>query len=406
MSTPATHCDRFVRLNSRTGAVAIDRDALPNAAASVLFGPGVALAAFPAEVKRISEGRPIMLVAGASSSRTPAIAQAVAALAEVASPACTYMVEGISDATVIARGIQLAADYDVGTVAIIGGGTTIDVGKAIAALVRQAGALPASADAVLSFTAGELKINPAAALSWCAMPTTTGTGSESTWNSVLEEGDVKLSLKGVPPASLIAADPDLLRGLAPRPRNIAVADALSQALEVVCSGHTSEPAVELALCAVKQLSAGIASMELDPDGSRGHLAWGSLLMGIAFAHGRLGLPHALAHYCVKYGMSHGNMVGALTGPSLRVQSIDAGVRARLERLESILNVQDCAEWAGGLIGGLLSSAGLPATLAEAGLATPDFEWIVPREMELGPQIGVPPRPATPDELMEALEGSR
>jgi len=288
---------------------------------------------------------------------------------------------------------------------MIGGGTTIDVGKAIAALARQPDSAPTS-ESVLRFTLGELTIDPGASLSWCAMPTTTGTGSESTWNSVLEEGEVKLSLKGVPPASLIVTDPDLLEGLDPRPRNVAAADALSQALETVCSGHTSEPGVELAICAVNHLSYGIRTMDTDPGVSRRHLAWGSLLMGVAFAHGRLGLPHALSHYCLKYGLSHGNMVGALTGSGLRVQSRDAGVRARLERLAQAVNVQDCVAWAEALVSGLFSAVGLPATLAEAGLTTADFEWIVPREMELAPQIGVPPRLATPDELMEALEGSR
>jgi len=396
---------RLVRVDSTTGAVTLNRQALPKAADSIFFGRGNAVTAFPSEVARIAAGRPVMLVAGATSSRSPAIAQALTALKERVPVACTLLVHGRATSEVVAGGMALAIEHQVSTVAMVGGGTVIDVGKAVAALCRQPGAEP-TPDYVDRMTAIADGIDPSFVVPWCAVPTTSGTGSESTYNSVLEMGDVKVSLKGIPPASLIVADPAPVAETPHRAARVAACDALSQAMEVLCSGHTPHEAQVLAAWAIKALSAGIDALDADPNAAADHLCWGSLLMGIAFAHGRLGLPHALAHYCLKYGLSHGQMVAGLLAPGLRVQAKDPEVRARLEALAALLGVDDSISWAQRTTDRLLRSAGLAATLAEAGISRDEMEWIAQRELELVPQIGVPPRPATFAELMEALENSR
>lgn len=99
-------------------------------------------------------------------------------------------------------------------------------------------------------------------------------------------------------------------------------------------------------------------------------------------------------------------MAGLLAPGLRVQAKDREVRARLEALAALLGVDDSISWAQRTTDRLLRSAGLAATLAEAGISRDEMEWIAQRELELVPQIGVPPRPATFAELMEALENSR
>jgi len=54
---------------------------------------------------------------------------------------------------------------------------------------------------------------------------------------------------------------------------------------------------------------------------------------------------------------------------------------------------------------LFEAIGLPRTLIEAGLAGPDLDWIVARELENHPTFGTPARPATPAELRDVLEGA-
>ena len=57
-------------------------------------------------------------------------------------------------------------------------------------------------------------------------------------------------------------------------------------------------------------------------------------MGIAFAHAGLGLPHALVHFCMKYGLAHGHMVGILLAPGLTIQAQqDPATALRLARVE-------------------------------------------------------------------------
>ena len=83
-------------------------------------------------------------------------------------------------------------------------------------------------------------------------------------------------------------------------------------------------------------------------------------MGTAFAHARLGIPHALVHYCARFGLAHGHMVGLLLTSAMRVQARQAGVQERLRGLESQM-----PEMAGGVLEWL--SRSVPQLLAIAGL---------------------------------------
>ncbi len=84
----------------------------------------------------------------------------------------------------------------------VGGGTTLDVGKAVSALAEHD-----SAEDVEGFQVGRHKVDPARALPWIAVPTTSGAGAESTNNAVIELGDEKRSIRGIQPPEMIMADP-------------------------------------------------------------------------------------------------------------------------------------------------------------------------------------------------------
>ncbi|MEW6106243.1 MAG: iron-containing alcohol dehydrogenase [Bacillota bacterium] len=172
-------------------------------------------------------------------------------------------------------------------------------------------------------------------------------------------------------------------------------------------------------------AAGVAATTRDT------LCWGSFLMGIAFAHARLGLPHALVHFCNRFGLSHGNMVGMLLAPGLAVQARDPETARRLARAAQALDrVLRCREvpapegpppespisqtsvpggsellfrWLETRIPALFAATGLPHCLRAAGLTRADLDWIVARELESRPSFGTPARPATPGELKEVLE---
>ncbi len=497
----------LLHLDAATGEVHLDRGALPRAAAQVVFGRGSAVRVVPDAAARLaSPARPgILVVVGKSSSSVPEMAELVNGLRRLegrvsdgdGAPGATsvdvFAVQGHADHETIRAGIAAVYKVRAGVVVAIGGGTTIDVGKSVAALACQrddrltgittthphltdvnANAAPdvgavrgtvraagAEADSevdvdVAAYHLGRRHVSPERTLPWIGVPTTSGTGSESTDNAVIELGDEKRSLRGIPPAQLIVVDPALTDSLPFVPTIVAAVDALAQSLEVLTNSSASAQVQEVALAGFTALARGIegllcvatrASASGSGSGSgvsRGHvlgtirpgglgpsscervvrdtLSWGCLLMGIAFAHARLGLPHALAHFCRRFGLSHGNMVGILLAPGLAVQARDEETARRLERaaraLEKALDPGSVAR-SGGLpeahdgyeplfrwlktrISALFAASGLPSSLRAAGVSRADLDWIVARELESRPSFGTPSRPATPDELKGVL----
>ncbi|MGE5573633.1 MAG: iron-containing alcohol dehydrogenase [Bacteroidota bacterium] len=462
----------LVELDAGSGGVRLDHTALPRAAERIVFGRGLGgRVVSEAVVRLVDPSRAaVLLVVGESSSNAPEIAALLNRLRRLADHGTAALraevlkVRGHADHDAIRAGIAAVRRSGASLVVAIGGGTTIDVAKSVAALARQgdeedAGVavnvdVDADVDAdvdvdVAAFHLGRRHVAVEKALLWVAVPTTSGTGSESTDNAVIEIGDEKKSLRGIPPARLIVADPALTDSLPLAPTVVAAVDALAQALEVLTCAGASPEVQEVALAAFATLARGIEDLYLltrsnslpllaasaaeVADTTRDTLCWGSLLMGIAFAHARLGLPHALVHFCNRFGLSHGNMVGMLLAPGLAVQARDPETARRLARaaqaLDAVLRCGDVPapegpapesrisetsvpggsellfRWLETRIPALLAATGLPHSLRAAGLTRADLDWIVAREMDGRPSFGTPARPATPGELKKVLEGA-
>jgi alcohol dehydrogenase class IV len=168
-------------------------------------------------------------------------------------------------------------------------------------------------------------------------------------HDAVELGDEKRSIRHIPPPSVIMADPVFTDSLPLSYTVVSLVDAVVRSLEVITHAKASPEVQAVSLAAFLNLSQGLETLMSDeknePEGraisrsggssgdnsvspaasgieitrhTRDVLSWGSLLMGIAFAHAGLDLPHALAHFCMKFGMSHGHMVGILLVPGLRV----------------------------------------------------------------------------------------
>ena len=115
-----------------------------------------------------------------------------------------------------------------------GGGSALDAAKAIAVLAAS-GRDPLDHLEVV----GAGRPVPIAGLPCTAVPTTAGTGSEVTRNSVLSAGAVKASLRSpllLPRVAIV--DPDLLAGAPPTTVAASGSDALSQLIEP-CLLYTS-----------------------------------------------------------------------------------------------------------------------------------------------------------------------
>lgn len=418
-------------LDSASGRVVLNRTAFPKAAKEIFFGRGLAAQQLTKAVEKTSPD--VLVIVGASSSKTQSIQESIQRVFQAVRKVQTFQVRGHADHHTIRGGIEAVHKINPGLLIVIGGGTTLDVGKAIAGLALQEGG-----EEITPFQTGERALNPDRVLPWIAVPTTSGTGSESTNNAVVELGDEKRSIRQIPPPAMIIADPSLTDSLPLSSTIISLVDAIAQSLEVITHAAATPVVQSLSLAAFLNLAQGMQALSQIPPSPvtsklaispeiRTTLSWGSLLMGIAFAHAGLGLPHALVHFCMKFGLAHGHMVGILLVPGLAVQAYYDGESAlRLARVEqafinsakensldisfdqettisSDFDFGQLLSWLEGSIAKLFARVGLVTSLQKAGLSAADLDWITTQEYALGASFGVPKRRATKDELRAVLQ---
>ena len=254
----------------------------------IVFGPGVL-----AELGGIAAGmgRRALLVTGRTPSRAEPARETLAA-AGVA--AVDFAVAGEPTVDDVRRGADLARSEGVDLVVACGGGSAVDCGKAVAALLGNGGD---PLDYLEVVGRGQALTRPSAP--FVAIPTTAGTGSEVTRNAVLAspEHKVKASLRS--PLMLARAaivDPDRLLGV---PRDVVAAsglDAFAQLVEPFLSARAN-PLVD-SLCR-EGLARSARSLRRAYEGDssepvRVDLALASLLGGLALANAGLGAVHGFA----------------------------------------------------------------------------------------------------------------
>ena len=179
-------------------------------------------------------------------------------------------------------------------VASIGGGSVLDAGKAIAAMMTNPGDV---VDYLEIIGSGKKLANAPA--HFVAIPTTAGTGSEVTRNAVLAspEHRLKVSLRSpmmLPSIALV--DAELTYDLPPGVTASTGLDALTQLIEpYVCS--RANPMTD-ALCVegIRRIARSFRrAVEVGVDGrAREDMAVASLLGGIALANAGLGAVHGFA----------------------------------------------------------------------------------------------------------------
>lgn len=184
----------------------------------------------------------------------------------------------------------------------LGGGSPMDVAKAVGVLARYGGSI--------TEYEGANKV-PGPIVPIVAIPTTAGTGSEVTAFSVITdtEHNYKLSVfsyKIIPKYAIL--DPGLLLSL---PQSVAAStgiDAMIHAIEAYLSRGASPFSDAMAEKALELIGANIrpfTACRQDRDAASAMLT-GSMFAGIAFAWARLGNVHAMSHpVSAFYGVAHG-----------------------------------------------------------------------------------------------------
>ena len=173
----------------------------------------------------------------------------------------------------------------------IGGGSSMDTGKGIGIIVNNPeyydvrsleGVAPTKKRTVFTI----------------AVPTTGGTGAESTINYVITDVEKKRKFVCVDPNDIpdvAVVDPDMMSSM---PKGLTAStgmDALTHAIE----GYTTKGAWALSDCldleAIKLIAKNLrAAVENDPDGREG-MALAQYVTAMAYSNVGLGIAHSMAH---------------------------------------------------------------------------------------------------------------
>lgn len=238
-------------------------------------------------------------------------------------------IEGEPTPQVVDEAVEQFSDEAFEVVLGVGGGSALDAAKAIAGLLKVK-------QSVMDFLEGvgpELTYE-GPSVPFIAVPTTAGTGSEATKNSVLsvqgKEGFKKSFRDDKLVAEYAIVDPDLL---ATCPKNVVAAngmDAMTQLMESYISSRSNVMTDALALNGLKAVRQGLLPLferGNDTAEARSQMAYGSLLSGICLAQTGLGSVHGLASPLgAFFPIPHGVVCGTLVA-----QATDVNIMAMLSR---------------------------------------------------------------------------
>ena len=235
----------------------------------------------------------------------------------------------------VAEGAAVLRESGAGAVLAVGGGSSIDAGKIIAAT--------GSNDAAPDTWVGHYKLkNPS--LPIYAISTTSGTGSEATMGSVIS--NTETHEKGViaDPSLLPAAaalDPELITGLPPHITAATGMDALTHAIEAYIGTWNRGSREQDARSAVSLIFGHLANACRDGSNldAREAMAMGACYAGMAINQVNVGNVHAIAHQLGgKYGIPHG-LANALVLPHVLEFCLDEAA-PRLAELAQLIGVAE------------------------------------------------------------------
>jgi alcohol dehydrogenase class IV len=257
-------------------------------ATRILFGPRVARELGPA-AKEV--GRRALLVIGCPTESAAWLSDA---MKKEGIGCVSWAVQTEPSVALIRQGVEFARREQRDIVIALGGGSAIDAGKAVAALLTNGGEL---GDYLEVIGKGQPLRHPS--LPFIAVPTTAGTGSEVTRNAVLAspEHRVKVSLRSpLMLARLAVVDPELTLGLPPALTASTGLDALTQLIEPYVSIRANPLTDGFCLEGLRRVSRSLRrAYHCGRDiAAREDMSLASLLGGLALANAGLGVVHGFA----------------------------------------------------------------------------------------------------------------
>jgi alcohol dehydrogenase len=278
-------------------------------------------------------------------------------------------VEPDPSADTVQKAFEILRHHHADVVLAIGGGSTLDVAKAIGILATNGGRIH-------DYEGIDVYQTPPLPL--IAIPTTAGTGSEVSGSCVITDhtNNRKMSIRHarLNPARYALLDPDALATLPAHVAAHAGIDAFVHALESLTSKQANLITDALNLQAIGLIAANLPAFVKNRDNTEAALKMlvGSALAGMAFGQTGLGNVHCMARFVgAQFHVSHG-LSNALCLPAVaRFNRVSCVAKyaaiGRAMEAATVLNDDESASLAAiDAIENLCRTVGIPAGLRHVG----------------------------------------
>ncbi len=240
----------------------------------------------------------------------------------------------------VEAGYKMFAEENCQCIVAFGGGSAMDCAKGIAAK-------SAHPNKEISQLQGILKVHKAIPL-FFAIPTTAGTGSETTVAAVITDAKTHRKASINDPSILpkyAVLDPELTVGLPPFVTAITGMDALSHAVEAYTNYTYSTPLErQLAKDAVKLVHENLLTVYKDGKNieARQNMLMASFYAGRAFTRCCVGYVHAIGHTLGGlYNIPHGLAMGTLLPHVMR--QFGPAAHTRLAELADVIGITGASD---------------------------------------------------------------
>ncbi len=283
--------------------------------------------------------------------------------------------------------VSQARAESIDTVVSIGGGSVIDLGKAVLFFLEQEAGTPG-----LTFADRPL-------LTHLAVPTTLA-GAEASATFAMTDPAARHKQEAQTPTLMprwVVYDPTLIASTPGMLLAGSGMTALNHALTAVLSPG-SPVAAALGMAALGRLYGALTNLAEDPDALPAAVEAGALGARGA-ASSRTDLAAALAvQLGGRCGVDHGVALGLVMGPVLRFNADALGARA--EQAASLVGVADLAQ----AVDDLRTRHGLPGSLGELGVQSEDVAAVA-RLVQQHPAFRTNPRPIGEADVVQLLESA-
>jgi len=371
----------------------------------IIFGPG-GLSQVGEEAKRL--GSKVLVVLGRSAMRKSGALDRLTHLLTENNLEYIIYENILSDPTVetVDTGASFARKGSCNLVIALGGGSVLDTGKAISAMVTNEGSVADYQE--IEGKGRKFQYKP---IPFIAIPTTSGTGSEATINAVITNTELglKKSIRDpwlIPEIALV--DPELTLSLPPHITAICGGDALTQCIESYLGKKSQEITDALALHAIGLIGKSLikAAKEGKNLEARKDMAMAALLSGLCLSNSGLGAAHALSHplgvyYKIPHGLSCAVLLPYVMEYNLPVVTKKlAKIAECLGENISSLSETEAAQRAVENIKEILSAVGIKKNLSEWKIKEKDFSQLI--KGAKGGSLNNNPRDTSDEDLIELL----